>query len=344
MAGTNKVVKENEILFKFGDPAECMYIVRKGALKVYFTKGTEEIELAVLKDGAIVGEMAFFDQKPRSASVKAMGPTEVTEITKTDFDKLLQQVPKWVVTMMQSLVTRLRQTNERLQALEATQTSSPSATPGQGSAGAGGALLLPRQQHPFQHVLRALKLILMALSKDGQKEGTAYSLPYDSPKKLWADFSGEDLDLYERIVQVSEQTKFLQKKLDAQKSPILVFTNRGSFAHFLEFFGNLAKGFKPLKPFFSPDAMALINALVETGVSSGYETVNVSFTSVKATYAAKGANTAGWAQAMGELMVIPDMRIAKVGNDVTVRIIVKDHKITASYLKLIQLYADAKLL
>ena len=86
MAGTVRILKDGEILFRSGEKADSMYIVRKGALKVYFLKGNEEVQLALLSDGAIVGEMAFFDQKPRSAHVKALAQSEVTEISRSDFD------------------------------------------------------------------------------------------------------------------------------------------------------------------------------------------------------------------------------------------------------------------
>ena len=121
MAGQVRILKEGEILFRSGERADSMYIVRRGALKVYFLKGNEEVQLALLNDGSIVGEMAFFDQKPRSAHVKALTQTEITEITRADFDKLLTQIPKWLVTMLQSLSGRLRTTNEKLAALEKSQ-------------------------------------------------------------------------------------------------------------------------------------------------------------------------------------------------------------------------------
>ena len=336
MAGSTRIVKENEVLFKFGDPAKCMYIVRKGTLKVFFTKGAEEVQLAVLNDGAIVGEMAFFDNKPRSASVKAVTVSEVTEITRADFDKLLQQVPKWVVTMMQSLSSRLRITNEKLQILEAS-------TAGTGPS-SNSALILPHQSYPFQHVMRALRLTMLALSKDGQKEGTSYSLQTEIPKKLWLDFAGKDeLELFDKIMEVLDKVKMLQRRLDSTKVPALVFSNRGTFAHFIEFFSGMAKTFTPLKPFLSDDAIALFGAMVDAASESGYETLNVTFGTIKAEATKKGLNTAGWAQAMGELGCIPEMKILKNGNDVTARIYVKEHRQHINYLRIIQAFKSAKL-
>ena len=48
-----------------------MFLVRKGELQVFVTQGSKEVNLAVVGAGGMIGEMALFDQKPRSASVRA---------------------------------------------------------------------------------------------------------------------------------------------------------------------------------------------------------------------------------------------------------------------------------
>jgi CRP/FNR family transcriptional regulator, cyclic AMP receptor protein len=333
LAGSNKALKENEIVFKMGDPADCMYIVRNGKLKVFFTKGAEEIQLAVLEGGSIVGEMAFFDAKPRSASVRALAPTEVTVVTKADFEKLLSQVPKWMVTMMQSLVGRLRQTNEKLQEIEAQFARQ----------GGAGPLLLPNQKHPFQHVIRGLKILLIAAAKEGTKEGTSVTVATDAARSLWLDLSGEELELLEKIIATAEQTKFVTRKMDATKKPILAFSNKGTFTHFVEFFSMFVKQLKPLSPFISGEAIALFGLMVEQASTSGYETLNVGFGALKSEAQSKGKDVSKWTAAMVELATIPDLKISKSSSDITVRIIVKEHKNAVAYLKLIQLFKEAKL-
>jgi CRP-like cAMP-binding protein len=338
VAGVNKVLKPNEVLFNIGDPADAMYIVRKGSLKVYFPKGSEEVTVASLKDGAIVGEMAFFDDKPRSASVKAVDNTEVTVISKADFEKLLTQVPKWMVSMMQSLVARLRQTNERLQAMEA------------GAAGVakdGGApaksLILPGQKFPFQHSLRAIQVLLLAHAKDGEKEGREVLVQKEFPLRLWNELVGEEQVYFDKTMASLEKAKFISSKVDSRKIPIFVFVNRGTLANFVEFFAKVAKGLKPLQPFFSPDAMELFASLVDVVGESGYDSINIGLKTHCATCAAKGKNTAGWGKALVELAALPDMKIAKAGDDVTVKILAKEHKLMLTYLKTMESLKEAGL-
>ena len=118
MPGKNLIFNPEQILFKKGDPSDGMFVVRSGELLVYLEEQNgEEIELARVGPGGMIGEMALFDRKPRSASVKASKKCEVTHITLKDFEKLMKQIPRWFTALMVTLSSRLRSTNERVQEL-----------------------------------------------------------------------------------------------------------------------------------------------------------------------------------------------------------------------------------
>ncbi len=342
MAGQNKIFKANEVLFNIGDPADVMYIVRKGTLRVFFPKGGEEVTVATLKDGAIVGEMAFFDDKPRSASVKAQDDTEVTVISKTDFEKLLTQVPKWIVTMMQSLVGRLRQANERLQTLEAA-----GAKPGAGGASDGkgqGSTILPNQRHPYQHAHRAMKFVMLAFAKDGEKEGRELLVQKEHPLKLWRELLGEDDELFEKTLATLQKCKFVALKPNQQRVACIWFVNRGLTVNFMEFMGKVAPLFKPLAPFLSEACMAMFGAMVEEVSGSGYEQLSINLTSFMSAQKAKGVDVSAWAKALPELVgILPDLKVTKNGPDVVVKIVLKEHRLILSHLKCLALFHEAHL-
>lgn len=117
MPGKNLILHPKQVLFLKGDDSNGMFILRKGELLVYLEKEGEEIELARITPGGMIGEMALFDKQARSASVKASEPSEVTHITNADFHKLIKQIPKWFTSLMITLSTRLRTTNEKVQEL-----------------------------------------------------------------------------------------------------------------------------------------------------------------------------------------------------------------------------------
>ena len=117
MPGKNFAIQKGQVLFKEGDKSDGMFLLRAGELSVFLEKDGEEIELAKIAPGGMIGEMALFDSQPRSASVKASQRSDVTHITQSDFNKLMKQIPKWFTALMGTLSNRLRTTNHRVQEL-----------------------------------------------------------------------------------------------------------------------------------------------------------------------------------------------------------------------------------
>lgn len=110
--------KEGDIIFSENSSCDGMYIIDAGRVRVFKTVKNEEeskeIELCTLGTKAMFGEMAMIDENRRSASVQALEPTICTVITKKIFEDQLSQIPPWMVNMIKILVTRLRETNEKL--------------------------------------------------------------------------------------------------------------------------------------------------------------------------------------------------------------------------------------
>jgi len=74
-----------------GDPADALYAILRGRVKVYLTDANgKECVVDIRAAGQYVGEM-MLDDRPRSASVKAIEPCEVAEIPRADFKALLMQ-------------------------------------------------------------------------------------------------------------------------------------------------------------------------------------------------------------------------------------------------------------
>lgn len=116
VADTRKLAKD-EYLFKEGDFPDNMYIVRSGTLAVTKTKNKSEVVLAEIGTGAIVGEMALFDKKPRSANVKAMKETEVVALPYKGLEQQLTQLPEWIRAIVRTLNQNIRDANHRIKVL-----------------------------------------------------------------------------------------------------------------------------------------------------------------------------------------------------------------------------------
>lgn len=107
---------------KEGESSNSMYWVQGGTLRLFKKKGSGFIELGVVHSGEVVGEMSFLDSQPRSASVEALQPCDIVEIPRGKFDEFLTAQPSWMKSLVQTLVKRLRATNNRVRELESAST------------------------------------------------------------------------------------------------------------------------------------------------------------------------------------------------------------------------------
>ena len=78
LVGTAKIKAYNagEILFKEGDAADGLYLIRKGSVTVSRKISGNEVVLSYVAAGNYVGEMALMSDAPRSATIRAAAPTE----------------------------------------------------------------------------------------------------------------------------------------------------------------------------------------------------------------------------------------------------------------------------
>ncbi|MGM0461484.1 MAG: cyclic nucleotide-binding domain-containing protein [Fibrobacterota bacterium] len=110
--------KKGDIIFNEGDTGNELFFINTGRVKVfkkiYRNNTFQEYELTRLGPRAIFGEMALLGQMQRTASVKALYPTECTVISRNVFDSHFNKLPAWMQTVIKNLVIRLDDTNKRL--------------------------------------------------------------------------------------------------------------------------------------------------------------------------------------------------------------------------------------
>jgi CRP/FNR family transcriptional regulator len=102
---------ENHQLFKEGDAADCMYIIKSGIVRIYHAGETASFdkELAMLGDNDFFGEMALISESPRNATAKTVQATQVFIIKKEDFIKLISINPAVAEKISKELLDRVRQ-------------------------------------------------------------------------------------------------------------------------------------------------------------------------------------------------------------------------------------------
>lgn len=119
MRPTIEHYEDGEIIFRQGQLGDRMYIVLGGGVRIFREDRGHETVLANLGLGEAFGELALFDNHPRSASARATGPTELRVITheeymELDCDMIIRQ-------MLVTLAKRLRSINEAFERLAANE-------------------------------------------------------------------------------------------------------------------------------------------------------------------------------------------------------------------------------
>lgn len=106
---------DGEVIVRQGDTASCcMFVVQEGQAEVVFNSKGEEVHLDFLGEGDLFGEMAIFDDMPRSATVRAIGYTRVVTIDRKNFLRRMNEDPSLAYRVAQTMSRRIRILNEEL--------------------------------------------------------------------------------------------------------------------------------------------------------------------------------------------------------------------------------------
>ena len=120
---TIRRMKRGELIFAEGEHSRAMYLIRSGMIRLYKKKGESQIELDTVRAGQILGELAFLDGNPRSASGECLTDCEMIEISGVTFTNVLRGMPDWLKIMLKTIVGRLRTASTRIRQLESSSTA-----------------------------------------------------------------------------------------------------------------------------------------------------------------------------------------------------------------------------
>lgn len=78
-----------QCIIREGDPADGMYFIETGRVRVTVTQGGTEVQAAEEVAGEYFGEMALLENRGRSATVYALGTVKVAFLERDSFERLL---------------------------------------------------------------------------------------------------------------------------------------------------------------------------------------------------------------------------------------------------------------
>lgn len=189
MAEPKKIPKDY-YLFRDGDAPDAMYLIKSGGFAITKTKGNSEVTIAEIGPGSMVGEMALFDKKPRSANVKAVKDSEVVALPYVALEKQLDDLPVWVRAIMKTLNENIREANKKIKALENTNAEA--------------------ERFPPHVVNKLISIINFVGLRYGQKEGAALLVPQYRLRNTTIQIFQEATNKMQSMLQALESLGYMK--------------------------------------------------------------------------------------------------------------------------------------
>lgn len=104
-----------QVIFHLGDPGGLLYIVDQGKVKIYYPNAEgQEVVLAILGRNDFFGDLALFDDAPRSATAETLEPTYAYTLHRDEFMRYIRTNPEFAIKVIVSLTKRIRAMNEQI--------------------------------------------------------------------------------------------------------------------------------------------------------------------------------------------------------------------------------------
>ena len=112
-------IKPNAVIFTEKMPAEALYIVKSGSVRISIMAGEgDEMGLLLLGPGDFFGELALVHEDVRLVNARAETPVDLLMLTRADFQSLIDLDPRTAVRVLmvisKLLAMRVKAYSERL--------------------------------------------------------------------------------------------------------------------------------------------------------------------------------------------------------------------------------------
>jgi hypothetical protein len=109
---------KGEPVFTRGDVGSELFVVLDGEIRIHLDHEGREVTLARIGPSMVLGEMAVFDEQPRSASAQASVDTTVRVLRRDKLRAVVHEHPEVLLEFVKNLSQRIRVMNEQLEAQE----------------------------------------------------------------------------------------------------------------------------------------------------------------------------------------------------------------------------------
>ncbi|MEO1752103.1 Crp/Fnr family transcriptional regulator [Thiofaba sp. EF100] len=101
-------VKQGEIIADIGEVGEALYFVVEGEVSLVTGSPASEVEVGRIHAGELMGEMSFFDRKPRQVRLKAATPRDrLLKLSRPMYKRLRIEHPYIAVNLLEYAIISL---------------------------------------------------------------------------------------------------------------------------------------------------------------------------------------------------------------------------------------------
>lgn len=114
-------VEPHQDFIKEGEFGDIMYLVVKGEVAVIKKSqhpDSHEIELDRIKTGDYFGEMALFEDAPRSATIRTLEKTWLLALSKNEFTEIVREYPQIALNICKAFGGRIRELHVKIKSCE----------------------------------------------------------------------------------------------------------------------------------------------------------------------------------------------------------------------------------
>ena len=107
--------QKGQEVIREGDPGETLYLIIEGRVAVFKQQDDGgEIELDRMDAGDYFGEMALFEDIPRTATIRTIEPSRMLMLHKQEFKEMVREYPQIALDICKALSGRIRKLHSRM--------------------------------------------------------------------------------------------------------------------------------------------------------------------------------------------------------------------------------------
>jgi EAL domain-containing protein (putative c-di-GMP-specific phosphodiesterase class I) len=151
---------KGETLMREGERGECAYIIESGNVEIVVQREGQHLQIGTRGPGSMLGEMAMIDDKPRTATVRALEDCTAIEITREDFAHRVESADPVLKMVMRIVTSRYRDMIARTDAMRVLPASPAAEAAEQSDSNSATALTTIRLNNELKEALEKGQLTL----------------------------------------------------------------------------------------------------------------------------------------------------------------------------------------